>query len=207
LRILIKAFRVPEYGSSDVLDVFEVEHRDPRPNQVIIEAEAIGVNFADIMQRRGTYSEGPEPPYRPGFEAAGPIFDTGEHASWDVGERVTVNVDPREESGRAYAEYVTAPRRRTIPVPDVMPLEDAAAWSIQFTTAHNAVHEWGELEEGERILIHAAVGGVGSAAVQLAREAGAEIIATASTREKLETVSEFGADHCINYTETDFTVG
>jgi NADPH2:quinone reductase len=85
-----------------------------------------------------------------------------------------------------------------------MSFEEAAGFPVQWLTAHNCLHEWGGLEEGESVLIHAAAGGVGTAAVQLAREAGAEVFGTASTQAKLDQAADLGCDHPINYTEEDF---
>jgi NADPH2:quinone reductase len=103
-----------------------------------------------------------------------------------------------------YAEYATADASGVLDVPEGMSFEEAAGFPVQFLTAHNCLHEWGGLEEGEAVLIHAAAGGVGTAAVQIAREAGAEIFGTASTPEKLELASSLGCDHPINYEEEDF---
>jgi NADPH2:quinone reductase len=89
-------------------------------------------------------------------------------------------------------------------VPEGMSFEKAAAYPVQFLTAHNCLFEWGGLEDGERVLIHAAAGGVGSAAVQLADRAGAEVFGTASSEEKLDYIAELGCDHRINYVEDDF---
>lgn len=195
----MKTIEVTEYGDSDALEVVERERPEPGEDEVRIDVEAVGINFADIMQRRGSYVGGPEPPYTPGFEAAGTIDAVGEGVDREVGERVVAQV------GRgAYAEYVTAPAAALFDVPGDVSFEEAAGFPVQFLTAHNCLFEWGDLTGDERVLIHAAAGGVGSAAVQLAREAGAEIFATASTGQKLDLAARLGADHCINYTETDF---
>jgi len=152
------------------------------------------------MQRRGHYPGGPEPTYRPGMEAAGRVDAVGDGVT-DVseGDRVVAMV----EAG-GYAEYAVANAEMLFPVPEAMSLEEAAGFPVQFLTAHSCLFAWGGLEAGESVLIQAAAGGVGTAAVQLASNAGAEVFGTASTQEKLDLAAELGCDHPINYTETDF---
>ncbi|MFC7204078.1 zinc-binding alcohol dehydrogenase family protein [Haloferax namakaokahaiae] len=190
---------VPEYGSSDALDVRDADVPEPAPGEVRIAVEAAGINFADIMQRRGHYRNGPEPTYTPGLEAAGTIDAVGEGVEREVGERVVALT-----GGGAYAEYVTAPATALFDVPESMSSAEAAGFPVQFLTAYNCLHGWGELEAGERVLIHAAAGGVGTAAVQLASLADAETYGTASTEAKISLALDLGLDHGIQYTETDF---
>ncbi|WP_299234581.1 quinone oxidoreductase family protein, partial [Natronomonas sp.] len=156
-------------------------------------------NFADIMQRRGDYQGGPEPPYVPGMEVAGVIDAVGAGVGRDVGEEVVSLL-----GGGGYAEYAVADARGLLEIPAGLGFEEAAGFPVQWLTAHNCLHEWGGLEAGETVLVHAAAGGVGSAAVQLADEAGATVIGTASTPEKLSMAASLGADHGIRYTEEDF---
>jgi NADPH:quinone reductase len=195
----MRAIEVTSYGDSDELEVVDRDVPEPGAGEVRIEIEAAGINFADIMQRRGVYPGGPEAPYVPGMEAAGTIDATGEGVDLDEGDRVVGMLD-----GGGYAEYVTANAQMLFPIPDGMSFEEAAGFPVQFLTAHSCLFEWGGLEEGESVLIQAAAGGVGTAAVQLAANAGAEVFGTASTEEKLELAADLGCDHPINYTETDF---
>ncbi|QLG49406.1 quinone oxidoreductase family protein [Natrinema halophilum] len=196
----MKAIEVDAYGDSDELSVVDVQMPEPDAGEVRIDIEAAGINFADIMQRRGHYPGGPEPPYVPGMEAAGTVNAVGEGVDdLEVGDRVVTMLDTG-----GYAEYATADAGMLFPVPDEMSLEAAAGFPVQFLTAHACLFEWGGLEEGESVLIQAAAGGVGTAAVQLASNAGAEVFGTASTQEKLDLASDLGCDHPINYTETDF---
>ncbi|ELZ84324.1 NADPH:quinone reductase [Haloferax larsenii JCM 13917] len=195
----MKSIVVTEYGRSDTLDVRETETPEPGPGEVRIAVEAAGINFADIMQRRGHYRDGPTPPYTPGLEAAGTIDAVGEGVEREVGERVVAMTGTG-----AYAEYVTAPANALFDVPESISFAEAAGFPVQFLTAHNCLHEWGGLEDGEQVLIHAAAGGVGTAAVQLADLAGAETFGTASTEEKLDLATDLGLDHPIQYTEEDF---
>jgi len=195
----MRAIEVTEYGDASTLATVERDAPEPGEGEVRIEVRAAGINFADIMQRRGHYTGGPEPPFYPGMEVAGVVDSVGEGVGREPGQRVVGMVGKG-----GYAEYAIADARGLFDVPEGMSFEAAAGFPVQFLTAHNCLHEWGELEEGERVLIHAAAGGVGTAAVQLAREAGAEVFGTASTPEKLEKAAALGCDHPINYTETDF---
>jgi NADPH2:quinone reductase len=195
----MKAIEVRAFGTSDELEVVERETPEPGEGQIRIEVEAAGINFADIMQRRGQYEGGPEPTYVPGMEAAGTIDAVGEGVGLDEGDRVVAMTN-----GGAYAEYAIADPQSLFPIPDGMSFEEAAGFPVQFLTAHGCLFEWGGLGEDERVLIHAAAGGVGTAAVQLASRAGAEVFGTASTEEKLDLAERLGCDHPVQYTEEDF---
>jgi NADPH2:quinone reductase len=195
----MKAIEVTAFGGAENLAVVDREVREPGEGEVRIETRAAGINFADIMQRRGHYHGGPEPPYVPGMEVAGVVDAVGEGVGREVGDRVV-----SMSGGGGYAEHAVVDASGLFDVPEGMSFEEAAGFPVQFLTAHNCLHEWGGLEEGESVLIHAAAGGVGTAAVQLAREAGAEVFGTASTAEKLEKAAALGCDHPINYTEEDF---
>ena len=195
----MKAVEVTEFGDVGVLEVVERDRPEPGPGEVLIEVAATGVNFADVMQRRGHYHGGPEPRYVPGMEAAGTIAAVGEGADREVGERVVAMVN-----GGAYAEYVTASALALFDVPESASFAEAAGFPVQFLTAYHCLHGWGELEPDESVLVHAAAGGVGTAAVQLASRHGAEVFGTASTPEKLDLARRLGCDHPVNYTETEF---
>ncbi len=195
----MRAIEVTEYGDADALAVTERPVPEPGEDEVRIDVRAAGINFADIMQRRGHYQGGPEPPYVPGMEVAGVIDAVGEGVNRDPGEEVVSLVE-----GSGYAESALADARGLLEIPDGMGFEAAAGFPVQWLTAHNCLHEWGGLEAGETVLIHAAAGGVGSAAVQLADEADATVIGTASTTDKLDMATELGMDHGIRYTEADF---
>lgn len=195
----MEAIEVTEYGDADALEVTDRKLPDPGPGEVRLAVEAAGINFADLMQRRGQYPGGPEPPYVPGMETAGTIDAVGEGVGLEEGDRVVAMTN-----GGGYAEYVTASAQSLFPVPEGMSLEEAAGFPVQHLTAHCCLFGWGGLEAGERVLIQAAAGGVGTAAVQLAARAGAEVFGTASSEEKLELAADLGCDHPIDYTEADF---
>lgn len=195
----MRALEVPRYGNSDVLELVERQVPDPGDGEIRVEVQATGINFADIMQRRGHYHGGPNPPYVPGLEVAGVVDAVGDGVGQSVGDEVVTMLD-----GGGYAEYAVADAAAAMPIPEGLSVEEAAGFPVQFLTAHNCLHEWGELSADESVLIHAAAGGVGTAAVQLAREAGAEIYGTASTAEKLDRAVALGCDHPINYESDDF---
>jgi len=195
----MQVIEVTEFGDASTLERVERERPDPGPGEVRIDVKAVGVNFADVMQRRGHYHGGPQPRYVPGMEAAGVVDAVGEGAEREEGERVVAMVD-----GGAYAEYVTAPAVALFDVPEGTSFREAGGFPVQFLTAHHCLHEWGGLEADERVLVQAAAGGVGTAAVQLADAAGAEGFGTASTAEKLDLADRLGCDHPINYTDADF---
>lgn len=194
------AIEVSEFGDDSVLTDVEREKPEPGPGEVLLDVEAVGVNFADVMQRRGHYHGGPEPSYVPGMEAAGTIEATGAGVEdREPGERVVAMLD-----GGGYAEYATAPAQALFDVPESISFAEAAGFPVQFLTAYLCLHDWGDLSEDDDVLVQAAAGGVGTAAVQLASEHGAEVYGTASTSEKLDLAERLGCDHPINYTETDF---
>ena len=195
----MRAIEVTEYGDADGLSVVERDPPEPGEGQVRVAVEAAGVNFADIQQRRGHYPGGPEPPFVPGLEAAGTVDATGDGVDLPEGQRVVAMANLG-----GYAEYAVADARSLFPIPEGMSFREAAGFPVQFLTAHNSLFDWGGLAEGERVLIQAAAGGVGTAAVQLASHAGAEVFGTASTAEKLDLAERLGADHPIDYTEASF---
>jgi len=194
----VKAIIVEAYGSSDVCKLEDVDTPDPGDGEILIDTEAIGLNFADIVQRRGEYPGTVKPPYIPGREAAGVITEVGEDVDRDIGDRVVVFV-----SGGAYAEQVAAPESLTFDIPDSMSFEEAAGFPVQFLTAYHILYTCGDIDNTETCLIHAAAGGVGTATVQLAARSGTEIFATASSGRKRELAASLGADHTIDYTTND----
>lgn len=194
----MRAVEATARGDPSVLSVAEVPVPDPEAGEVRIAVRRAGVNFADVEKRRGRYPDAPTPPYVPGIEVAGRIDAVGTGVDRRPGERVAAILD-----GGGYAEYATAAAGGLIDVPEGVDLGAAAGIPVQFLTAHNALFEWGDLDAGERVLVHAAAGGVGSAAVQLAADAGATVFGTASTAEKLSLAADLGVDHPIDYAEAN----
>jgi NADPH2:quinone reductase len=197
----MKAIRVDEFGEPGVLEVVEVERPSPDEGEVLIEIASAGVNYADTMRRRNQYVEPQELPFTPGSEIAGTVAEAGESVEdVSVGDRVVTLTGTG-----GYAGYAVAPVRNLIPIPDGMDFDDAAAIPLQGLTAYHVLETSGRLEEGESVVVHAAAGGVGYLAVQMAKLMGASpVIATASTQEKLDLAEGFGADVLINYAEEDW---
>lgn len=185
---------VPEYGRPDVLDVVDTAVPAPDTGEVRIDVRAAGVNFADVEKRRGNYPDGPEPPYHPGLEVAGIVEATGKNVDLAVGDRVAALT-----TGSGYAEHAVAPVDTVVGLPEGCSFIEGTALSVQWLTAHNALFEWGGLESDERVLVTAAAGGVGTAAVQLAVAADAVVIGAASTEEKRELVRGIGAEQAVEY--------
>jgi NADPH2:quinone reductase len=195
----VKAIVVQAHGSEECLRLEECPTPVPGPGDVLVRVRAAGVNYADLVQRRGRYRGGPRPPYVPGLEASGVIEAVGEGVSPErVGERVMML------ALATYAEFLVISAEETLPVPDGWSFEEAAAFPLVTLTAYHGLHTVAHLRSGETVLIHAAAGGLGTAAVQIAAAAGACVIGTASSEEKLARVRSLGADHTVNYRTTDF---
>lgn len=146
----------------------------PGPGEYLIRVGAAGVNFADVLRARGTYAGGPRPPYVAGFEAAGEVVDAGPDSPLPVGTHV-VGTGPG-----AFAQYLTMPAAEALPVPPGWTDAQALGLVLNWATALAALTTLGELRAGEVVLVHAAAGGVGQAAVRLARHYSARVVAAAS---------------------------
>ncbi len=198
----MKAIIVKETGSPEVMKLQEVNKPKPAEDQVLIKVEAISVNFADIKARQGQYhGMATDSAFTPGLDCAGIVTEVGEQVKrFKPGQRVMAF--PADGS---YAEFVVAPESLTYPVPDDISSETAAASLTVGITAYNVIQKMARLEKGETILIHAAAGGIGSTAIQLAKLFGAsKIIGTVGNDEKIDRAKSFGADEVINYRSTDF---
>ncbi|MGC1850953.1 MAG: medium chain dehydrogenase/reductase family protein [Solirubrobacterales bacterium] len=186
-------------GGYDVLQVQERPDPTVGPGEVRIAVKAAGINFADTMARVGLYPDAPKPPCVLGYEVAGEIESVGEGVTdREVGERVVAGT-----RFNGQAELVTVPAEQALPLPDELSFEQGAAFPVNYGTAYAALIMMGSLREGDRVLIHAAAGGVGISATQIARNAGAEIFGTASAS-KHEAIKAQGVDHPIDYRTLDF---
>jgi NADPH:quinone reductase len=194
----MKAIQLKEYGGPEVLNLVEAERPVPTGRQVLIEVKAVGVNYADTARRQGQYVIPTPLPFTPGAEVAGIVAEVGDEVTnIKPGARVVTLI----ESG-GYAEFVLADERGMIPLPGQIDFKTAAALPLQGLSAYHVLKTMGRLEPGETVLVHAAAGGVGTIAVQLAKIFGAgKVIATASTEEKLGLAREMGADVLVNYSE------
>ncbi len=187
-------------GGPEVLEIQERASSGVGPGQLRIQVHFAGVNFADLAGRAGVYGPAPRPPFVPGFEVSGVVTETGagvQHLA--TGDRVLAGV-----RFGGYADEVVVDAGRVRKVPDGVSLEAGAALPAQYITAYHAFTETARMRPGEWVLVHAVAGGVGTAAVQLARHLGYELIGTASTDEKLEYARDQGARHLINYAREDF---
>jgi NADPH2:quinone reductase len=195
----MRAVRLHETGGPEVLKVEEVPAPTATDGQVLIDVRAAGVNFADVMQRKGISVHPTVVPMILGLEVAGTVAALGTGVS---GLRIGQPVVALAKAG--YAERAVAPRHLTIPVPDGIDLIDAAVIPIQGVTAYQILHVSARLAPGETVLVHAAAGGLGSLAIQLAKRHGATVVATASSAEKRAFARSLGADHAIDYQEDDW---
>ncbi|TMD01817.1 MAG: NAD(P)H-quinone oxidoreductase, partial [Chloroflexi bacterium] len=193
---------VDEPGDPEVMHLADVPDPVAGPGEVLVRARATAVNRADTLQRRGFYPPPPGASEIIGMEVAGEVVGVGEEVDgWSAGDRVMALL-----AGGGYAELVAVPAGQLIRVPPGMSWTDAAAIPEVFLTAHDNLFTRGRLAAGETVLIHGGGGGVGTAAIQLAHRAGARVLVTAGSAEKLERCRELGADAGINHREEDFVV-
>lgn len=195
----MKAIVFAQTGGPEVLALADVPTPGVRPGSVLIKNHAIGVNFADTRFRQGVYTVKPKLPDSPGMEAAGVIEAVGEGVtSLRPGMRVAAF------TSRAYAEYCVSPAFMVIPLPDSVSFVDGATFLIQVLTAYHLLHTVDSTGPGRTVLVHSAAGGVGLAAVQLAKAAGARVFGTVSNDAKTSLAKEAGADAVINYEKDKF---
>ena len=198
----MRAWQVQRLGDPEqALKLVEAEEPAPEPGEVMVEVEAAALNFFDILVCRGEYQERPELPFTPGGEISGTVREAGEGVDMQAGQHV-IATPPLPRGG--YAEQVAVPASSVFPIPDSIPFEKAAALPITYQTAHVALHHRAQLKAGETVLVHAGAGGVGSAAIQLAKAAGARVIATAGGPEKAEICGKLGAEIVIDYRAENF---
>ena len=198
----MKALRFHEHGGPDVLSWDDVPEPVCGPGELLVRVSAFAINWADLLERAGRYPGAPEPPYVTGHDLAGVVVAHGAGISAPaVGTRV-FGVIP---SGGAAADLIAAPAAQFYPTTDSLSDVEAAGAAGPYLTADAAIITLGRLSKGDDVLVQAAAGAYGSAAVQLCRAYGARrIIATAGTAEKAERAREWGADVVVNYTTDDF---
>lgn len=196
----MKAVGYDRFGPPDVLRLVEAPAPQPRPSDLLVRVAAAGVNRADLMQRTGFYGDqnfGESALL--GLELSGEVVAIGSDVTdFNLGDRVMAIV-----GGGAYAEWARVDQGMAVRVPDALPLVQAAGVMEAFVTAWEAVAHLAEVQPGQRVLIHAAAGGIGSAAVQVARALGASVYATASA-ERAADVRGLGAVEVIDYRAADF---
>lgn len=186
-------------GGPEVLRVQEKPDPSVGPGEVRVAVRAAGINFADTLARVGLYPDAPKTPCVLGYEVAGTVESVGEGVTeHQVGDRVVAGT---RFGGQA--ELVTVPAEQALPLPERLSFEQGAAFPVNYGTAYAALILMGGMREGDRVLIHAAGGGVGISATQIARNAGAEIFGTASPA-KHDAIRAQGVTHAIDYRSQDF---
>jgi NADPH2:quinone reductase len=199
----VRAWRVHQYGEPrDVLTLDDVEAPEPGPGEVRVRVLAFPLNLNDLERvTGGNMMARPEFPYSPGMEVMGVADACGDGVGLAPGSRIVATT---KEAHGGFAELALCPAVSTFPVPDELALPEAAAFYFPFHLAWLGLVDRAAVAAGETVLIHAAAGGSGSAAVQLAKHLGARVIATAGTEEKLALCRELGADVAVNYRDGDY---
>lgn len=195
------AIVITEPGGPDVLTWAEVPDPVPGPGEVLVDIVASAVNRADLMQRRGLYPPPPGAPPYPGLECSGTVSALGPGVTgWREGDQVCALL-----AGGGYAEKVAVPAGQLLPLPEGVPVTEAAALPEVACTVWSNVFGLARLAEGETFLVHGGAGGIGTFAIQLCRARGARVLATAGSPEKLARCAELGAERAISYRDEDFT--
>jgi len=197
----MKAYYLIKNGSSDTaFDLRDLKLNDPGDNEVMIEVEVFGLNFADVMARLGYYRACPPLPTVIGYDVVGKIIKKGKKVSdLEVGQRVTALT-----RFGGYATHVITNQSGVVPINEDTDAATATALATQYATAYYASEFSMSLQEGEHVLVQAAAGGVGTALVQLAKRKGCIVYGTAGSDKKIEYIKEQGVDFPINYRKQDF---
>jgi NADPH2:quinone reductase len=190
----VRAVVLRRHGPPEVLRIDEVPAPEPGPGQVLVRVDAVGLNYAEVLSRKGLYGWAPRLPYVLGMEAAGSIVGLGEGVRRELGEPVIVGA----QSG-AYAEQLVVPDRAALPALEGFSVEENAAFCVNWMTAWVGWMEMARLRPQDRVLVSPSGGGVGTAAVQIASRFGCEVVAMAGSPTKLERVERLGADATVCY--------
>ncbi|MEX0757993.1 MAG: NAD(P)H-quinone oxidoreductase, partial [Tistlia sp.] len=191
---------LPSFGGPEALVPATGPLPKPGPEEVLVKVAAAGVNRPDVMQRQGNYNPPPGASPVPGLEIAGEVVALGAGvADLKTGDRVCALV-----GGGGYAEYCAAPGPQCLPVPEGLSLLEAAALPETYFTVWTNVFERGRLKAGETLLVHGGSSGIGTTAIQLARQFGARVFTTVGNAEKARACEALGAARAINYREEDY---
>ncbi|MBC8767818.1 zinc-binding dehydrogenase [Arenibacter sp. BSSL-BM3] len=198
----MKAVYLVKYSKADTaFEIREIEIPEISNDQVLIKVEAFGINFADVMARLGLYKGAPPLPALLGYEVVGHIEKCGNNVqNVKVGDRVSAITH-----FGGYAEFAVAQKEVVYGIPETMSAGAAVALATQYTTAYFLSNEMANIQEGDKVLIHAAAGGVGTALVQLALHKKCLVFGTCSSSDKMEYLRSCGVHHPINYIKEDFT--
>jgi NADPH:quinone reductase-like Zn-dependent oxidoreductase len=196
----VRAVEIRRTGPPESLECGEIPLREAGEGEIRIRVHRAGVNFADVLARQGIYPDAPKPPFVPGYEVSGVVETAGQGVT---GMRAGDRVAAFTRFG-GYAEYAVADARFAVPLPPGFDFTTGAAVPVNFATAYHCLFHTGPLHPGDRVLIHAAAGGVGLAAVRMAKGAGAILFGTAGSGEKIDFLRRYGVDHPIDYHSQDF---
>ncbi|MHA1990358.1 MAG: quinone oxidoreductase family protein [Candidatus Hodarchaeales archaeon] len=189
----MKSIQIYETGVPNNLILKDVPEVDPKPNEVKVKINYAGINFIDIYYRKGVYKR--ELPFTPGEEGAGIVTEVGKSVeNFSIGDKVVYCM-----VGGSYSEFHCVPENKVVKIPDYLDTKFAASSMLQGLTAHYLTNSTYSLKPGNKVVIHAASGGVGLLLVQMAKLLGAEVIAVTSTEEKTKIVRDMGADYVFNY--------
>ncbi len=197
---LMRAIEISRFGPPEVLRITEVPAPGMSEGDVRVRVKVIGLNFSDLFARLGYYPSIPKPPFIPGLEFAGIVEGVGKSVkAFRKGDRVLGFTRLK-----AYAEFVSVPAAFLNRMPARMSFTEAAAFGVTYLTAYHGLVTLGQIKKGESLLLHAAAGGVGTAALQIAKHLGVRVYATVGSQSKTQTARELGAAVVINYTDEDF---
>ncbi len=195
----MKAYLLKKHGKPSVLQISDIPMPDPGGNQIRVKIQTIGINYAEVLSRKGLYRWAPGLPYVPGMEAFGEIDAVGEEVRHrKIGEKVIVGA----QHG-AYAEQIIVPENQTLSAMGHYTPEENAAFAVNYMTAWVSLMKMARLIAEDRVLITAAGGGVGTAAVQIAKHLGCTVFGAAGSDQKIERLYELNVDHAVNYRKDD----
>jgi NADPH:quinone reductase len=200
----VKAWVVRELGGPESLRMEDVEAGEPAEDVVRVAVRAAAINFPDALMVAGTYQTKPALPFVPGVEVSGEVLAAPAASGFKAGDRVMALLDSGGLTRGGYAEIADAVPTAVYRMPKKMSFEEAAGFTLTYQTGWFGLHRRANLQPSETLLVHAGAGGVGTAAIQLGKAAGATVIATAGTDDKVALCRRLGADHAINYKTQDF---
>ncbi len=201
----MKAIVVHEFGEPSVMRVGEVPNPSAGPDHILVRLRAAGVNPVDTYVRKGVYARRPHLPYTPGADGAGVVATAGSRVTgFSPGQRVYITGTVAGPFG-CYAEMAVCEPAQVHHLPENVSFAQGAALGVPYGTAYRALLQRGDARPGETVLVHGGSGGVGTAAIQLARAAGLQVLATAGSRDGMRLLGDLGVDHAFNHGDPDYT--